>query len=167
MTTIKKSMRRRARAGSAKAVEELLERAIPPNFSERLKLKKAAEGWKGVVGAALGARSIPVDVADGELLVIAETPLVAKRLSMMGGNIARTLEERLGFGVKRVRVVVGKLPLEGAMCSPPAKPSMPKPKEAEVKDLARRCLEVSPSLPEDAAESFAGLRLFFAKRFHK
>jgi hypothetical protein len=42
---------------------------------------------------------------------------------------------------------------------------VPRPKEEEVKELARRCLEMSPGLPEDAAESFAGLRLFFTKRF--
>jgi hypothetical protein len=147
-----------------KAVEELLERAIPPNFSERLKLKEAVEGWKGIVGAALAARSAPADIADGDLLVVADTPLAAQRLSMMGGNIAGTLRERLNFDVKRVRVVVGKLPLKGAVVSP-SPPAMPEPKEAEVKELARRCLEISPGLPEDAAESFAGLRLFFAKRF--
>jgi hypothetical protein len=150
------------------AVKDLLERAIPPNFSERLKLKEAAEGWKGVVGSALAARSAPADIADGELLVIAETPLAAQRLSMMGGNIVRALEERLNFSVKRVRVVVGRLPLRGGSgfaASSPKAPAVPRPKEEEVRALARRCLETSPGLPEDAAESFAGLRLFFAKRF--
>jgi hypothetical protein len=156
-----------ARAAPVRAVKDLLERAIPPNFSERLKLKDAAEGWKSVVGSVLAARSAPADVADGELLVIAETPLAAQRLSMMGGNIVRALKERLDFSVKKIRVVVGKLPLKGGRLSSssPAASAVPRPKEEEVKELARRCLEISPGLPGDAAESFAGLRLFFAKRF--
>jgi hypothetical protein len=154
-------------------IEALLNRAIPPNFSERLKLKEAAEGWKGVVGAALVARSVPADVTDGELLVVAETPLAANRLSMMGGNIVKALAERLNFNVKRVRVVVGAarpLRSEGLVAAGRRTfltGSASRPKAEEVKDLARRCLELSPDLPEDAAESFAELRLFFEKRFQK
>jgi hypothetical protein len=169
-------MRRRGRSESIQAVEALIGRAIPPNFSERLKLKEAAEGWKGIVGAALAARSVPADVADGELLIVADTPLAANRLSMMGGNIVKALAERLNFSVvKRVRVVVGAVrPLQsGATLAAAGRKtflagsaaSAPRPKVAEVKDLARRCLELSPDLPEDAAESFAELRLFFEKRF--
>jgi hypothetical protein len=96
---------------------------------------------------------------------------------MMGGNSVKALAERLNFSVKRVRVVVGsrsgfgtgagskKAPPQGSAVSSRAAVSMPELKEAEVKDLARRCLELSPDLPGDAAESFAGLQLFFAKRF--
>jgi hypothetical protein len=164
-------MRRGSRAGKVRAVEELLVQAIPPSFSERLKLKEAAERWKEIVGASLAARSAPADIADGDLLVVAETPLAANRLSMMGGNIAGTLEERLGFKVKKVRVVVGKLPLKGSASKgsalSPSMPAMPRPKEAEVRELAQSCLAVSPDLPEDAAESFARLRLFFARRFRE
>ena len=170
----RRNVNKRPSLGNARAVEELLDRAIPPNFSERLKLREAAENWKGVVGSVLAARSVPADVADGELLVVAETSLAAKRLSMIGGNIARTLSERLNFSVTRVRVVVGRLPLEGGAVFSrsrsrssfsPAAPAVSGPKEEEVKEFARRCLEISPGLPEDAAESFARLRLFFAKRF--
>jgi hypothetical protein len=161
------------RRGRILAVEEILENAMPPGFSEYLRFKEALRRWADVVGEALAARSTP-DLAKGELLVVAETPLAAKRLSMMGGNIAKTLRERFDVDVARVRVVVGRAPLpksqgggtpSGRNKQGGGRSAGAGNREEENKALARRCLESSPDLPESAAESFAALRLFFDRRF--
>ena len=92
-------------------VNALLERAMPPQYDLRVKLERAVADWPNVIGPRLGLRSMPLDLANGELTVVADTSLVASRLSMMGGDIARALMERWQIEVKRVKVVVGRLPL--------------------------------------------------------
>jgi hypothetical protein len=161
------------RRGRTLAVEEILESAMPPGFSERLRLEEAAEGWADVVGKVLAARSALSDLADGELLVVAETPLAASRLSMMGGGIVKTLRERFGLDVARIRVVAGRVPLPrnrgGGARNDEKRTRSPRAEngkeDEKKKDFARRCLESFPGLPEEAAESFAALRLFLARRF--
>ncbi|MDR1875967.1 MAG: DUF721 domain-containing protein, partial [Synergistaceae bacterium] len=86
---------------------------VMPQFGDRVKLDRVAEEWCRIVGELPGKKSAPVDIEGGELLVIAENPLVANRISMMGGNIMRALTEGWKLEVKKVKVVVGRLPLKG------------------------------------------------------
>jgi hypothetical protein len=155
------------RSEKIQPVNALLGLAMPSQYGVRVKLDRAAAEWSCVVGELLARQSAPVDVADKELLVVAETPLVANRLSMMAGNIARTLLERWRFEVEKVKVVVGRPPLksQGRTGQAGSFPAPVRVKEEDVKALVRNYLEASPDLPEDVVESFARLQAFFATRF--
>ena len=145
-----------------------MRQAMPPLYDVRLKLEKAASEWASVVGPILGQQSAPLDLADGELLVTAETPLVGNRLSMMGGNIARALAKRWGLEVVKVRVVIGRIPLKATASGGASAPlANLRVREEDVREFESRCLENIPDFPEDAAESLARLRAFFKKRFGK
>jgi hypothetical protein len=146
----------------------LLGRAMPPRYELRVKLENAAAEWGRVVGSILAGQSAPIDIADKELLVVAETPLVASRLSMMGGGIARTLLERWRIEIDKVKIVVGRPPLKGAgKAANRVKPlpvSVPV-KEEDVKVLVQGYRKTSPDVPEDIVESLAHLQSFFTTRF--
>ena len=142
---------------------------MPPQYEIREKLAMAASAWGSVVGPLLGKQSAPLDLANGELLVVTEGPLVGNRVAMMGGNIARTLAKRWALNVVRVKVVVGRLPLKG---SPQKEGTLPSPaairvREGDVRAFEAQCLESLPDYPQDAAESLARLRAFFIKRFKR
>jgi hypothetical protein len=156
------------RSGKLQPLNAFLGYAMPQQYELRVKLEKTAAEWNCVVGPLLAKQSAPVDISGKELLVVAETPLVANRLSMMGGNIMRTLLRRWRFEVEKVKVVVGRPPLKilGVMASR-TKP-LPAPvrvKEEDVKILMRNYMETSPDLPEDVAKSLARLQAFFTTRF--
>ncbi len=157
-------MRKERRRGALRPVESLLSQAMPPQFSDRAKLEKVSENWERVVGPLLGRQSSPLDLVDGELLVTSDTPLVASQLSMMGGNIARILDEQWRLEIKKVKVVVGRAPLKRATSFGTPRPPVVQVKEEEVETLKRRYIE---TLPEDAAESLARLQAFFNKRFNQ
>jgi hypothetical protein len=151
-------------------VNAFLGYAMPPRYELQVKLGKAVAEWDRVVGPLLAERSAPADLSDGELLVIAETPLVASRLSMMGGNISRALLEYWRLEIEKVRVVVGRLPPKNqgrrdGMGVEAPRPAFVNVKEEEVAALERSYLEKSPALPEDVARSLARLQAFFTKRF--
>jgi hypothetical protein len=157
--------RPRGRAGKLLPVNALLGYAMPPEYELRVKLGQVAKEWTRVIGPFLGQQSAPVDISDGELLVVAETPLVASRLSMMGGNIARAVK-RWKLDVVKVKVVVGRLPLKSTRPrEDPPHVFLAGAKEEHSKELARSYLEKSPDLPEDIVESLARLQAFFIKRF--
>ena len=164
-------MRKRRGAHSEKLepVNVILKRVMPSQYHLRAKLKEALLEWESLVPRPLGKQSAPLDFVDGELLLAADTPLVAARLNMMGGNIARALKERWQIEVKKVRVVVGQRPLNRtAARTPPARrPKCVPVKEEDVKELKRDYLERSPELPEEIASSLARLQAFFIKRFRK
>ena len=160
--------RREARDGRIQSVEALLSRALPRQYTERLRLEKVAAEWKRVVGPLLGGQSVPFDLVGGELLVAADTPLVAKRLAMMGGNIARTLASMGLLEVEKVKVVIGRgLPKPASAGNASPRPVSVRVAEEEVRELERLCLEQAPDIPEDAAESLARLQAFYAKRFRR
>ena len=147
----------------------LLMRAMPPQYDQRMQLRKAGAEWTGVVGPVLGGQSAPLDLADGELLLVANTPLVANRLSMMGGDILRILAERYRIEAQKVKVVVGQTPLRQTLSKTPAahrtwKNSI-RVKEEDAREQGRGYLEKSPELTEEVALSLARLRIFFEKRF--
>ena len=160
-------MGHRGRNRKIQPVEVLLRQAMPPRYDVMEKLEKAAREWEGVVGPALGKQSAPIDIVNRELIVVSENPLVGNRMAMMGGNIIRTLAERWGLEIAKVKVVIGRLPLKAA---PRSETSIPRPanirvREEDVKEFESRCLESLPDFPEDAALSLARLRAFFMKRF--
>ena len=158
--------RRGGRAGKLLPVNALLGYAMPPEYELRVKLDQAAKEWVSVIGPILGRQSAPIDVSDGELLVVAETPLVASRLSMMGGNVARVLKRRWNLDVVKVKVVVGRLPLKNTKSQKHTSPvSLAGAREEHCKELAQSYLEKSPDLPQDIVESLAHLQAFFTKRF--
>ena len=142
-------------------------RVLPPGYEERLKLGQAAAEWARAVGSVLAAKSAPLDLAGGELLVAAENPLAADRLSMIAGNIARALWEHWKIEVRKVRVMVGRVPLTQAVVSH----TSPRPtavhvqhvQEEEVQKIEQECLE--HGLPENIAKPLAHLENFFLKRF--
>jgi hypothetical protein len=156
------------RAEKLQPLNALLGHVMPPRYELRVKLENAAAEWVHVVGAILAEQSAPVDISDKELLVVAETPLVANRLSMMAGGIARTLLERWRLEVEKVKVVVGRPPLKNFdKTASPAK-SVPVPvrvKEEDVKVLAQKHRQASPDVPEDIVESLSRLQAFFSTRF--
>ena len=161
-------MRRSRRGGRSERltpVEALLGQVMPPQYADRSKLERVAADWPRVVGSMLGGQSSPIDIADGELLVTADTPLVASRLSMMGGNIARVLMEQWRLEVRKVKVVVGRAPLKRTAASGTPRPPAVSVREADVREEKRRIEEQSPGLPEDAVDSLARFRAFFARRF--
>jgi len=166
-------VKKRGREGKVQPVEALLRRAMPPQYDVREKLERASREWESVVGPILGKQSSPLDIANGELIVMAEGPLAGSRVAMMGGNVARTLAERWGLEVVKVKVVVGRLPIkskDGWQSAHYLAKSAPTPptvhvREEDVKDFESRCLENAPDFPPDAAESLARLRAFFIKRF--
>ena len=145
---------------------------MPPQYDVMEKLEKAISDWESVVGPILGKQSTPLDIANGELLVLAENPLVGNRVALMGGNVARALAERWGLEVVKVKVVVGRLPLkeprrktgssDSSISRPPAAFRV---REEDVREFESRCLGSGPDFPRDAAESLARLRAFFLKRF--
>ncbi|GHT03391.1 hypothetical protein AGMMS50276_33410 [Synergistales bacterium] len=158
----------KGRIGRATQVKDFLEGAMPRQYAERLKLSEAERRWPEFVGKRLGASSTPVDVAGGELLIAARTPAVANRLVMMGGNIEKTLKEKLDFDIKKVRVVVANPTPLPKTPQPYARRRVPfNPKKEEVEALSEIFQEAAPNLPKDVAESLARLRLFFAARFTK
>lgn len=146
-------------------VEALLGRVMPPQFADRSKLDRVAADWTRVVGPLLGKQSTPLDIVDGELLVTADTPLIANRLTMMGGNIARVLMEQWRLEVRKVKVVVGRAPLKRTAASGPPRPVHVSVREEDVLALKRHVEEQTPELPDDAVDSLARLRAFFARRF--
>jgi len=159
---------KKKRDGKIQSMEVLLKRAMPPGYGAIEKLEKAALEWESVVGPVLGKQSAPLGVENGFLLLAAETPLVGSRLSMMGGNIVRTLIERWGLEVTKVKVVVRPLPLK----SSPRKSANSAPRSAtvrvreeDVNEFSSRCRQTQPDLPQEGAESLARLRAFFIKRF--
>jgi hypothetical protein len=157
------------RSEKLQPVVNVLSQVMPPQYPLRETLRKVILEWSGVVGGLLGSHSAPLDVVEEELLVAAETPLVASRLSMMGGNVTRILEERWGLKVKKMKVVVGQLPLKNAkvLASRALRPVSVEVDENEVTKLERDYREKSPDLPEDVALSLARLQAFFSKRFNK
>jgi hypothetical protein len=166
---MKRGAKGKGRTGRVTQVKDFLADAMPVQYSERLKLAEAERRWAEFVGSRLAAASSPVDVAGGELLVAARTPLAANRLVMMGGNIGKALKEKLGFDIKKVRVVVGNpTQTPSPTPQPPARPRVGfDPKKEEVEALSEIFQEAAPDLPKDVAESLARLRLFFAARFAK
>ena len=163
-------MRRGARKERLQPLEVLLAGAMPPSYGERIKIQKAISKWKEIVGPQLGERSAPFDLENGQLLVIAENPLVANRLSMMGGSIMRAFMEGWRLEVKKVKVVVGRLPLAASPSTTPsairrARPTEVRVNEEDVQNLAENYREQTPDLPEDAVQALARLKLFLEKRF--
>ena len=170
---------KKKRDGKVQSVEILLKRAMPARYAAVEKLEKAALEWENVVGPALCKQSAPLDVENGALIVAAENPLAGNRLSMMGGNIARTLTERWGLEVTKIKVVIRPLPLKsrGGWQSAPSPQSAPQAtvsragavrvSEEDVKEFSSRCLQTQPDLPQESAESLARLRAFFIKRFKR
>ncbi|MDR1732226.1 MAG: DUF721 domain-containing protein, partial [Synergistaceae bacterium] len=157
----------RRRGEGFQALEELLPRVMP-DFADFAKLERAASEWGKVVGPALGGRSAPTDLVNGELLVTADTPLVASRLSMMGGNIARALRENWALEVRKVKVVVGRPPVKRASgAGGRLRPPEVTVRDEEVREFRRLCQDRAPDLPEDAADALARLQAFFTKRFRK
>jgi len=164
-------MDRRGREGKVQPIEALLQRAMPQRYDAMEKLEKAARTWESIVGPVLGKQSVPLDIVSGELLIVAENPLVGNRLTMMGGNITRALAERWGLEVTKVKIAVGRLPLKtspgsGATNrSASSRAASIRVLEEDVNGFSSYCLESQPDFPEDAAESLARLRAFFIKRF--
>ena len=160
--------KRKGREGKIQPVEVLLKQAMPPLYEIREKLEKVEAAWDSVVGPVLGRQSAPLDIENGEFLIMTESPLVGNRVVMMGGNIARILSERWRLEVKKVRVVVGRLPLKEKGSSrkgdSAARSAAVRVREEDVKEFESRCLEM-PDFPQDAAEPLARLRAFFMKRF--
>jgi len=151
-------------------IDVLLKQAMPSQYGAMEKLDKAARAWESVVGPILGRQSVPLDIINGELIVAAENPLIGNRLTMMGGNITRTLAERWRLEITKVKVVVGRLPLKTAPAgggSRSTSPAAVRVREEDVEEFLSRCTETLPDFPEDAAESLARLRAFFIKRFGK
>ncbi|MDR2529668.1 MAG: DUF721 domain-containing protein [Synergistaceae bacterium] len=147
-------------------VEAILRRVLPPGYEERLKLDRAAAEWARVVGPTLAAKSAPLGLTNGELLITAENPLVANRLSMIAGNIARALWKQWKIEVRKVRVTVGRVPQTVAPTTfSPPRPAVVRVKEEETLEVERECLE--KGLPEDVAKPLAHLEVFFSKRFKK
>jgi hypothetical protein len=159
------NMARRPIEDRARPVADVLRRSMPPMYDAWTKLEKAVSMWGSLVGQPLGKQSAIIDFARGELVVVAETPLVASRLAMMKGNIARALAERWGLDVVKVKVVVGRLPLKSAVSSGASRPAAVSVREEDVREFESHCLESLPDFPQDAAESLARLRAFFIKRF--
>ena len=166
---------KKKRDGKVQSVETLLKRAMPPRYDVIEKLEKAALEWEVVVGLALSKQSAPLDVENGVFIVAAENSLAGNRLSMMGGNIARTLAERWGLEVTKVKVVIRPLPLKppprnGGKSTPRATGSSSlsvRVSEEDVKEFSSRCSQTQPDLPQESAESLARLRAFFIKRFKR
>jgi hypothetical protein len=157
------------RGEKLQSVAAVLGQVMPPQYPLRETLRRVALGWSGVVGEVLGNQSVPLDVVGEELIVAAETPLVASRLSMMGGNVTRALSEKWGLEVKKMKIVVGRLPLKnaGVIGNRAPRPVFVKVGEEQVKALERDYLEKFSDLPEDIALSLARLQAFFMKRFGK
>lgn len=156
--------RRASRSEGLKSLEILISKALPDQFSVYEKMKKLVENWDKVVGPSLAKYSAPLEILEGELVVVAENPLVGKKLSMMGGNIARALKEHWMLDIAKTKVITGRLPTQRVSLSGKSRPPEVKVKEEEVTELKT---QYAASLPEDAAESLARLRLFFHKRFRK
>ena len=150
-------------------VNLILKRVMPPQYELRVKLNEALLEWETIVPQPLGKQSAPLDFLNGELLVTADTPLVAKRLTMMGGNIAHALMERWQIEIKKVKVIVGQRPLRRvpAQASSVRRLETVSLTEKEVKEIELAYLERSPELPEEIASSLARLQAFFMKRFRK
>jgi len=161
--------KKRGREGKLQPIDVLLKSAMPSRYGAMDKLEKAARAWESVVGPILGKLSVPLDIMNGELLVAAENPLIGNRLTMMGGNIIRTLAERWGLEVMKIKVAVGRLPLKTAPVGSgrSTSPAHVRVREEDVKEFSSYCIEKLPDFPEDAAESLARLRAFFIKRFGK
>jgi hypothetical protein len=157
------------RSEKLRLVGDVLLQVMPLQYPLREKLKKVALEWSCVVGTILGNQSAPLDVVEEELLVAAETPLAASRLSMMGGNVVRVLAEKWGLKVKKVKVVVGRLPLKNAGASPDCapRPVSVNVGEGEARKLEWDYLKRFPDLPESVSFPLAHLQAFFTKRFGK
>jgi hypothetical protein len=83
--------------------------------------------------------------------------------------VIRVLAEKWGLEVKKMKVVVGQLPLKnvGTSASRTQRPVFVNVDENDVKELEQDYLKRSPDLPENAALSLAHLKIFFTKRFGK
>ena len=162
-------MKHRGRDEKIQPVETLLKRIMPPLYEAGENLEKAVREWESVVGPVLARQSVPLDIANGELIVAAEGPLAGNRVAMMGGNIARILAERWGLEVTKVKVVVGRLPLKTAPRNEGvvARSHVVRVQEEEVREFSSRFLAILPDFPQakETAESLARLRAFFMKRF--
>ena len=162
-------MNHRGREGKIQPAEVFLKRIMPPLYDAKEKLEKIILEWASVVGPALGKQSAPLDIVNGELVIVAENPLAGNRVALMRGNISRTLEERWGLKTVKIKVVVRRLPLKAVLRteSSVAPPSAVRVREEDVREFSSRCVESLPDFPEDAAESLARLRAFFIKRFKR
>ena len=66
--------------------------------------------WRSIVGARLSGCCRPAGVADGELTVVADDPVVAEELNWMARDLARSINRLVGNDVVagvRVRVSAG------------------------------------------------------------
>lgn len=80
-----------------------------PGWAERLALGRLRDHWSEVAGPAVAARSEPIRLARGELLVRAESSVWATELTLLGQVIADRARGVLGAeAIRGVRVIVGR-----------------------------------------------------------
>lgn len=74
-------------------------------WEQRLAIGAVFGRWAQIVGPGLAEHTRPVEYADGELIVVADSPVWATQLRLLASDLVRRLNEELGDGsVRRVKV---------------------------------------------------------------
>lgn len=77
-------------------------------WDRRLALGRLRESWGQIVGEHVAARSEPVRLAEGTLLVQAESGVWATELALLAPSLSAKVDAFLGGGIVReVRVIAG------------------------------------------------------------
>ena len=96
-------MRRLAPRPIGRALDKALPEARPAGL-----LAELQSAWPAVAGAALAAAASPVSERDGTVTVECESAVWAQELELLGGDLARRLDEAVSGGhVERLRFIVG------------------------------------------------------------
>jgi predicted nucleic acid-binding Zn ribbon protein len=85
--------RRRVPRPASTAFQAALQRAAP-----KTRLAAVQSVWTEVVGERLAAVAQPLSERDGVVTVVCADPVWTEELDMMGAQLERALQERLGDG---------------------------------------------------------------------
>jgi predicted nucleic acid-binding Zn ribbon protein len=96
-------MRRLAPRPLGEALDKAVSEARPAGI-----LAEAQSAWPTVAGPALAAAASPVSERAGTVTVACESAAWAQELELLGGDLARRLDEAVSAGrVERLRFIVG------------------------------------------------------------
>ncbi len=149
------------RRGKAESLGALLPGRLPPAVLMAMAIADLVKEWESVTGSTLGRKSRPVSIERNVLVVVCETPSVAKMLTMKGGTIARQIEKGWRLGITGIRVVVGRIEDKREPEEPGNHRIEPSP------ESIRACLSYTGEKIDrkDVAEALAGLMATYMKRF--
>jgi len=74
-----------------------------------LKLCEMERRWENIAGTQLAARTQPLRLDRGALIIVCETPAAAQMINMSNGSLIMRVKRQIGLDLPSVRAVVRRL----------------------------------------------------------